>query len=372
MVQKRNQKKATKKINEKMNVEPEEMASTPKKNFWNSPLFNGIITVAIIAVAVFWGYNNYMQGQVDQGWTAINNAWNNTMNASILDPKFTVANLSASIQTDVMNTLGSIESLPADLQKQWGTVQEIPVQALPEPLRTQMIRKYNIEKLEDIYAHTLANESTPWTLLTLSQLYFLQGNIAKSKEYQIVLTEKYANHPVIKELDKTVLEKEAKFLKNNAVKSNETEKASVATTAKNPVVEILTSKGKVKVEVFVNDVPEVANYFISLVKDSFYNGLNFYSGTDYKVFTGCPMGTGKGNKALRHTIKFYDMPVQAGSLVMETNEKENEIDTRFSIYRKHPFVSENKRHCVIGKVIEGLENLNNITPADLLLNVTVL
>lgn len=361
MVQKRNQKKAIKQVN----VEPEEMATatTPKKNFFNSPLFNGIMIIAIIAVAAFWGYNNYMQGQVEQGWNAINSAWNNTMNASILNPNFTVDHLSASLQADVMKTLGSIDSLPADLQKQWGTVQEIPVQALPDPLRIQSIRKYNIEKLEDIYAHTLPNDSTPWTLITLSQLYFLQGNIDKAKEYQQILLDKYPTHPMLKELGKDVLKNE---------KPRETMKEAVATTAKNPVVEILTSKGKVKVEIFANNVPEVANYFLSLVKDSFYNGLNFYNGTDYKVFSGCPMGTGKGNKALRHTIKFYDMPVQSGSLVMETTEKENEIDTRFSIYRKHPFVSENKRHCVIGKVIEGLENLNNITPADLVLNVTVL
>lgn len=365
MVQKRNQKNSTKKMNVKMNVEPEEMAtaSTPKTNFWNSPLFNGIMIVAIVAVAAFWGYNNYMQGQVDQGWNAINNAWNNTMNASILNSNFTVDNLSAALQADIMNTLGSIDSLPADLQKQWSTVQEIPVQALPDPLRVQSIRKYNIEKLEDIYTHTLANKTTPWTLLTLSQLYFLQGNIDKAKEYQQLLLDKYSDHPMVKRLNKNMLKNE---------KPREKEKEAVATSEKNPVVEILTSKGKVKVEIFANNVPEVANYFISLVKDSFYNGLNFYNGTDYKVFSGCPMGTGKGEKSLRRTIKFYDMPVESGSLVMETTEKENEIDTRFSIYRKHPFVSENKRHCVIGKVIEGIENLNNITPADLLLNVTVL
>jgi cyclophilin family peptidyl-prolyl cis-trans isomerase len=54
---------------------------------------------------------------------------------------------------------------------------------------------------------------------------------------------------------------------------------------------------------------------------------------------------------------------------METSEKEDEIDTRFSIFSKYPFIAENKRYCVLGKITDGMEVLESITAADILFKI---
>ena len=369
MAKKRNKKRKDNKANPQVKevVEVVENAEEKKPHFWSLNLFNGILIAVILFIVIGWIYNNYMKTQSEEGWKTVQRVWDTTMNAQSIETNFLVRNLPTNIIQEIKNTLGDTTALPKEIQERFERLEDLPVQVLPEPLKTKTLRKYNIEQLEKNYKYSNRNNSTPWVLYTLAQLHFLEQNTEKALHYQEELRKQYPKHNLISEIDieKNILTKEASFLETQT----KHEKKDVATTTPNPLLTMVTSKGVVKMEIFANETPEVAKHFLSYVDNSFYNGLNFYNKTDNRIYTGCPLGNGKGDKRLKKTVSLIDIPIQKGIVVMETSEKEDEIDTRFSIFSKYPFIAENKRYCVLGKITDGMEVLESITAADILFKI---
>jgi peptidylprolyl isomerase len=66
-------------------------------------------------------------------------------------------------------------------------------------------------------------------------------------------------------------------------------------TAKNYTATIETSKGKIVVDLFAEDVPNTVNNFVFLAKEGFYDGVRFHRIIkDFMVQTGDPQGNGTG------------------------------------------------------------------------------
>ncbi len=136
---------------------------------------------------------------------------------------------------------------------------------------------------------------------------------------------------------------------------------------------ITTSKGDIKIELFTKQAPETTGNFIKLVKEGFYNGLNFHRVIpDFMVQTGCPLGTGTGDAG----YKFDDEP---GALALShdgpgvlsmANAGPNTNGSQFFI--THVETSWlNGKHGVFGKVLEGQDIVDSIAQGDTMDSVVI-
>lgn len=137
--------------------------------------------------------------------------------------------------------------------------------------------------------------------------------------------------------------------------------------AQNPIVTFTMENGDVfKAELYPDIAPTSVNNFISLIKQSFYDGLIFHRVIKgFMIQGGDPEGTGMGGpgysikgeftqngfeNSLRHTEGVLSMarsmaPDSAGSQFFIMHKTSPHLDGAYAAF---------------GKVIEGLENVNKI------------
>ncbi len=131
--------------------------------------------------------------------------------------------------------------------------------------------------------------------------------------------------------------------------------------------EIHTEKGLMKVEFFQEDAPTTVQNFVDLSEKGFYDGLTFHRVIpNFVIQGGCPDGTGAGGPG--HTIKceltggnqFHDK----GVLSM-AHAGRNTGGSQFFICHGRENTSHlDRQHTCFGKVIEGLEVIDQIKGGD--------
>lgn len=140
---------------------------------------------------------------------------------------------------------------------------------------------------------------------------------------------------------------------------------------KNPVVTFEMADGKViKAELYPEVAPNTVNNFISLINKGYYNGLNFHRVIyGFMIQGGCPDGTGCGGPG--YTIKGEfaqngvdnDLKHSAGVLSMARSMMPDSAGSQFFIMHKDaPHLDG--QYAAFGKVIEGMENVNEIAECD--------
>ncbi|MCU0719447.1 MAG: peptidylprolyl isomerase [Pirellula sp.] len=142
----------------------------------------------------------------------------------------------------------------------------------------------------------------------------------------------------------------------------------------NPIVELRTSKGIMKIELFEDDAPEAVNSFIYLVERKYYDLKPFFRVEKGLVAqTGCEKGDGSGSAG--YTIRGEaDLPTKRnhfrGSLAVALGgDKEGNVDrnsgsSQFYISKTDlPHLDED--YTVFGRVIEGIECLGLLRQLDL-------
>lgn len=141
----------------------------------------------------------------------------------------------------------------------------------------------------------------------------------------------------------------------------------------NPVVEMKTNKGTMRLELFQKEAPNTVANFMSLINKGYYNGLTFHRVIpNFMIQGGCPSGTGSGGPG--YTIKCETGPDkpkhQRGSLSM-AHAGPNTGGSQFFICHS-PQRHLDGLHTVFGKVTEGLEVLDAIRQGDRMEAVKVL
>lgn len=137
-------------------------------------------------------------------------------------------------------------------------------------------------------------------------------------------------------------------------------------------VKISTAKGDMLLELYDKETPIAAGNFKKLVSEGFYNGLKFHRVIpDFMVQAGCPQGTGTGGPG-------YSIPCET--------KAENQFHDRgvLSMAHRGPntggsqfFICHNRQntkhldgvHTCFGKVMEGLEVLDEIRGGDVMTKV---
>ncbi|WP_432401791.1 peptidylprolyl isomerase [Wukongibacter sp. M2B1] len=140
---------------------------------------------------------------------------------------------------------------------------------------------------------------------------------------------------------------------------------------KNPVVTITMENGSlIKVELYPDVAPNTVKNFISLVKKGYYNGLIFHRVIKgFMLQGGCPEGTGTGGPGYSIKGEFSgngfenDLKHAAGVISMARAMNPNSAGSQFFIMHKDsPHLDG--QYAAFGKVIEGIEVVNNIADVD--------
>jgi peptidyl-prolyl cis-trans isomerase B (cyclophilin B) len=137
---------------------------------------------------------------------------------------------------------------------------------------------------------------------------------------------------------------------------------------------IQTEKGDMKVEFYEKDAPENVANFISLSKKGFYDGLTFHRVIpDFVIQGGCPKGTGTGGPG--YTVKceltgenqYHDR----GVLSMAHAGRNTGGSQFFICHSRKNTAHLDRNHTCFGKVVEGLDVIDQIRAGDKILKITI-
>jgi len=139
--------------------------------------------------------------------------------------------------------------------------------------------------------------------------------------------------------------------------------------------EIHTEKGVMKVVFFENDAPGTVANFVKLAREGFYDGLKFHRVIpDFVIQGGCPRGTGSGgpgytiNCELTGGNQFHDR----GVLSMAHAGRNTGGSQFFICHSRKNTAHLDRNHTCFGKVVEGLEVIDNIRQGDRMEKVVIL
>jgi peptidyl-prolyl cis-trans isomerase B (cyclophilin B) len=130
-------------------------------------------------------------------------------------------------------------------------------------------------------------------------------------------------------------------------------------------IAINTDKGRIVVEVYPEAMPKTAANFQKLVDSKFYDGLTFHRVEDWVIQGGDPNGNGTGGPGW--TIPLEKSPDQLknvrGALAMARSQDPDTAGSQFYILKKDA-TSLDGQYAVFGKVIQGMDVVDQIQPND--------
>jgi cyclophilin family peptidyl-prolyl cis-trans isomerase len=129
--------------------------------------------------------------------------------------------------------------------------------------------------------------------------------------------------------------------------------------------QIETTQGTFCIELFAEQVPQTVNNFVFLAQEGFYDGAKFHRVLPgFVAQTGDPTGSGFGGPGYRFEDEFDDELLHSGpGIVSMANGGPDTNGSQFFVtYRAIPELDG--KHAVFGKVVEGMEVVEKLTPRD--------
>ena len=137
---------------------------------------------------------------------------------------------------------------------------------------------------------------------------------------------------------------------------------------------IICDKGEMKGEFFDRDAPKTVENFIKLSKDGYYDGLTFHRVIpDFVVQGGCPNGTGAGGPGysidceLDGDNQYHDR----GVLSMAHAGRNTGGSQFFICHSRNNTAHLDRNHTCFGKVIEGLDVIDDIRQGDHIVKIEI-
>jgi peptidylprolyl isomerase len=124
---------------------------------------------------------------------------------------------------------------------------------------------------------------------------------------------------------------------------------------------IETTKGKVVIGLRPDLAPNHVAHIKRLARENFYDGVVFHRVIEgFMAQTGDPKGTGTGGSSYPNLKQeFNDEPHVRGTTSMARSQNPDSANSQFFIcFDDAPFL--NKQYTVWGKVVEGMENVDQI------------
>ena len=126
-----------------------------------------------------------------------------------------------------------------------------------------------------------------------------------------------------------------------------------------------TEKGDIVVELFAAQAPRTVNNFCFLAREGFYDNTTFHRVLPgFMAQGGDPTGTGRGGPGYRFADEFHpDLKHDGPGILSMANAGPNTNGSQFFItYTATTWLDGH--HTVFGRVVEGLEVLQALTPRD--------
>lgn len=140
-------------------------------------------------------------------------------------------------------------------------------------------------------------------------------------------------------------------------------------------VKISTDKGDMIAELYDNETPIAVSNFLKLINLKFYNGLNFHRVIpNFMIQGGCPNGVGNGGPG--YTIpcevnadkQFHDK----GVLSMAHAGRDTGGSQFFICHSRQGTQHLDRNHTCFGRVVEGLNIIDNILQGDKINSIEVI
>lgn len=138
--------------------------------------------------------------------------------------------------------------------------------------------------------------------------------------------------------------------------------------------EIHTKKGVMKIEFFHEDAPNTIKNFVDLANKGFYDGLTFHRVIpNFVIQGGCPIGNGAGgpgykiNCELDGKNQYHDR----GVLSMAHAGRNTGGSQFFICHSRQNTAHLDRNHTVFGKVVEGLDVIDQIRQGDVMEKVVI-
>jgi cyclophilin family peptidyl-prolyl cis-trans isomerase/tetratricopeptide (TPR) repeat protein len=128
---------------------------------------------------------------------------------------------------------------------------------------------------------------------------------------------------------------------------------------------IATEKGDIVLELYADRAPNTVNNFVFLAREGFFDNTTFHRVlTGFMAQGGDPTGTGRGGPGYRFADEFHSTLRHSGpGMLSMANAGPNTNGSQFFItYDATPWLDD--KHAVFGKVIEGMDVLQSLTPRD--------
>lgn len=134
-------------------------------------------------------------------------------------------------------------------------------------------------------------------------------------------------------------------------------------------VTIQTVKGPVVIEVYPKQMPVTVANFEKLVQSKFYDGLTFHRVEDWVIQGGDPKGDGTGGPGWTIPLETGpELKNVRGAVAMARSSDPNSAGSQFYILKKD-MPSLDGQYAVFGKVVEGMDIVDQIQPGDKMVSV---
>ncbi len=135
---------------------------------------------------------------------------------------------------------------------------------------------------------------------------------------------------------------------------------------------IATNRGEIVVDLYAVHAPITVNNFVFLAQEGFYDDVAFHRVIpNFVIQGGDPTGTGRGGPGYRFEDEVQNNPNrhETGVLSM-ANAGANTNGSQFFITHS-PQPHLDGKHTVFGKVVEGMEIVNQIQQGDVMQTVVI-
>jgi peptidyl-prolyl cis-trans isomerase B (cyclophilin B) len=139
------------------------------------------------------------------------------------------------------------------------------------------------------------------------------------------------------------------------------------------MAEIAMEKGGIiKIEFFADDAPKTVENFVTLAKKGFYNGLTFHRiEPNFVVQGGDPKGDGTGGPGYKIKAEFNKNKHERGAVAMARSNDPDSAGSQFYIVLAPANFLDGK-YTVFGKVVSGMNIVDNIKKGDKMKSVTIM
>ncbi|MFC4231423.1 peptidylprolyl isomerase [Parasediminibacterium paludis] len=138
---------------------------------------------------------------------------------------------------------------------------------------------------------------------------------------------------------------------------------------------ITTAKGVITFELYDDAAPIAVANFKKLINEGFYNGLTFHRVIpDFMIQGGCPNGNGTGGPgySIKCETKGYKQYHDRGVLSMAHRGKDTGGSQFFICHSRNNTSHLDGVHTCFGKVIDGVEIIDQIQAGDIMEKVELI